>query len=296
MQPQRSNDLPDTENNNIKQPQTMKKIFNFVAMTAVVLMMASCNDDVNLKKFKIETENISYSEVNGQISFVNQNEVDPYFAYGIEFKNTFLRNKADIRANLKTVAYDKGRYSTSGCDFYDLLPETEYVIYACKTDEDDNPIGDLEYITVKTNSSKESTTQRFSDNEGKSSFEQIEGTVEQHDGMLRIRTQVEDEYGGLDKLQLIFYSSSFNGSFGINDLLRSYYKDENSYIVYQNASDRAKGKFTERFGIINLSIQGSYNAEKAKYIYEGWIIVAKTFGDWERVTIQIECDDINSIK
>lgn len=144
----------------------MRKIFSFMAMAAVVLMMASCGgnegNNPEPKNYKVEVKSVTRHEISVKVT---QNDKTKYFYCDILDLKTFLDNtEKRVQTEIKTkvalakvtnpnLKYPALLYQDfAERVFKDLTAGTDYAIFMCVVDEDYKIVGDIEYAVITTES------------------------------------------------------------------------------------------------------------------------------------------------
>lgn len=247
----------------------MKKILSFLTIAAVALGMISCNDE-QLSQFRVEIKDLSATAVTFEMF-----TADPEARYiaGVDFKNTFLIAPEASAEALSDFQVRQG-YDVWELDF-NLLPETEYVWYAQRVDEQLNPIGEIEYKSFKT-PAIEVREPELEPGEV-SMVEKLEGEVTVPDlpeGMdipyrafVLTAAYVDPETQGRTSVEMGLYGADLIGKFGTEQIGRSFRYD-NAKIVGEIENQEPITAL-----IYKADLRSRYDGKADRYIFEGYVTV-----------------------
>ena len=257
----------------------MKKLFQFLAIGAVVLGMASCdNENVKLKNFKVTVDYITVSQAHFTIEAAKE---DTRFVYILVSKGFFVHERSTCDPLLQSGLEEEATGDIEGA-FTGLYPGLEYVLLVHEIDAEGNLVGDLEYVIFKVEDVEvDKNTEIGIDHP----LRHLIGTVTKtEDGRLKINGEAGSP-GFSYALNLFVYAKGLTGKFGKDDLSLSIF--DVPTLVYDE----------ERYRIFNAEFTG---VEKdGKYEYEGWMDVYGKLegkqGAW-RLPFNIVCEEKEEAK
>ena len=139
----------------------MRKLFYFLAMSAIVLGMAftfnACggNDANNPepRRFKMNISKVSDTSCKVEIQSPGE---DVFFTDGFATSEEFLKdprgfvqNRLNAYKEENKPTYPEGLHAEIERSLNDLDPETEYVIYVCEVNEEYQAVGNVEHKRVR---------------------------------------------------------------------------------------------------------------------------------------------------
>ncbi len=249
----------------------LKSQIVIAAIAAITLTFASCNDDVQLSKFKIDVD-VTLSSIYTKITPPADSI---WYWYGIEYKSQYKREPQYYYDRLQN------RYMAMGADSLtfsaDLLPNMEYVIYVCEADpETSAPIGEMEYLTVRTPNLSD---EMWTDQSEEQPMKHLTGTIyDAQDGSFWLSAEYEN--GVHESFTLDLWLPTLEGSYNFNNLVRR----------YLNQDPFMKHNYEGPFYLNNASFSGRQDKGKGSYVYDGTIDVVYFYPfNLRRYPIHIEC-------
>lgn len=240
----------------------MKKIFNIVALAAVLLGMAACNSDVNLKRFKIAVNQVTANSAHITITPPNE---QMYYTYMMLNKGTFDLFQSMPNGLEDAIEIFAGSNGSIDMTMGPMMPNTKYVLCVAEKDEEisHTVIGDVEYVGFQTKSMEPQMA-------GVSLSMTGECTADLSlKGVMMISCTCPDPESENDKVTLVLYfvSDKLTGHFTTDQLFSYFLAVPNMNIA------NSKGEVQQAFLVGGADVNGFYNQQSNTYEYNGWFDV-----------------------
>lgn len=264
----------------------MKKILSFVAIAAVILGMASCNnEDVNLKRFNITVDEITATSAHIVVTPPDEQMYYVEFPFNIATYNWYKAHEEGVKEALKIFEPGQGKDDLT----LNLFPNTKYVLCVGEMDKETSSIvGDVESVQFQTKS-MEAKLPEFVE-EGQE-YLPMNGSC----GFLVDKLVVlAGEYllpdGDGEKLVLNFYavSDKLTGHFTTDDLFSFIFVT--SYLTVEDS----EGKSLDGYAVCGADLTGTYNTATGKNEYKGTVDIYTEDDGLLRLPIFLQCTENKS--
>jgi hypothetical protein len=265
----------------------MKKNLFILALAAVVLGMASCNNnDVNLKRFNITVDEITATSAHIVVTPPDEQLYYVGFPFNIATYNWYKAQPEGVKEALKYFAPGQGTDDLT----LNLYPNTKYVLCVGEMNKETSSIvGDVEYAQFQT-PAMEAQLPEFIE-EGQE-YLPMTGSC----GFMADKKIVgfDGEYllpeGDGEKLVLILYvgSDKLTGHFTTDDLI------EFIFITSHVTIKDSEGNNLEGYAVCGADLTGKFNDATEKYEYKGTVDIYTEDDGLLRLPIFLQCTENKS--
>lgn len=261
----------------------MKKSLSILAIAAVVLGMASCNnEDVNLKRFQLAVDNITATSAHIVITPPDEQMAYSYFLFNEATYNWYKAQEDGVKSALALFVHSQG---TNDDTWENIYPNSKYVLCVGEKDTVKGTIvGDVEYIRFRT-PAKEAKLPDFIE-EGQEHLEMTGEYATIADGRIVSisgKYPIPEGNGQTMNLYLYFVSDKSTGHFTTDDLF-SYV-----FVVSSISIDDSEGKTLEGYAVCGADLQGTYNATTGKNEYKGTVDFRTKDDGLFRLPVFLQC-------
>lgn len=264
----------------------MKKILSLLAITAVVLGMASCNnEEVNLKRFKITVDEITATSAHIVVTPPDEQLYYVEFPFNIATYNWYKAQPEGVKEALKIFEPVQGK------DDYtlNLYPNTKYVLCVGEMNKETSSIvGDVESVQFQTKS-MESKLPEFID-EGQEYLPMTGDCGFMADKLVVFAGEYLLPEGDGEKLVLNIYAASnkLTGHFTTDDLISFIFLT--SFVDLKDSDD----KTVESYAVCGADLTGTFNDATEKYEYKGTVDIYTEDNGLLRLPIFLQCTENKS--
>ena len=259
----------------------MKKILSILAITAVVLGMASCNEDTHLKRFNLTVDNVTATSAHVTITPPDEQMPYVYYLFNEATFNLIKSEQGGLEDALKIFAESHGTYTDT---WDELFPNTKYVLCIAEKDAEANEIvGDVEYVRFQTKSMEAKlpddpqplamTGECWFYNE-KKNFIVITGSY-----------PIPDGDGERMSMVLFFVSNKLTGHFTTDDMFGYLFIQSNLEVLDSDNHQEAS------YAICGADITGSFNDATGTFAYTGTCDLISKEDGLMRLPVTIQCTE-----
>ena len=264
----------------------MKKILSLLAITAVVLGMASCsNDDVNLKRFKITVDEITATSAHIVVTSPDEQMYYVECPFNIATYNWYKAQQEGVKEALKIFEPGQGKDDLT----LNLYPNTKYVLCVGEKNKETNSIvGDVEYVQFQTKS-MEAKLPEFIE-EGQEYLPMNGDCGFMADKLVVFVGEYLLPEGDGEKLVLYIYAASdkLTGHFTTDDLFSFIFLTP--YLTIKDSDD----KTVESYAVCGADLTGTYNTATDKNEYKGTVDIYSDEDGLLRLPIFLQCTENKS--
>lgn len=262
----------------------MKKIFSYVAMAAMVLGMASCDENVSINRFKMHAEEVT--ETSAYVYVTPPDEDMTYVPAVLTYGSFKWFKKHENGMENMLVGYSKTHGSTV-FEYNNLVPGTKYVICAAEQDPvSENIVGKVDYVGFVT---KNIEAKKMVIQDGELEYVPMNGLVRFYGDEKDILSFVGDyvipgtDYQRL-RIHMFVNSERVVGRFKTDDLIH------HSFIApYLCTVDKA-GEEKDFYVIYKANVVGTFDETSGKTTFKGWVDAYKN-GDAIHVPFEMVCTE-----
>lgn len=262
----------------------MKKILSVFALAAVLLGMASCNnDDVKLKRFNITVDNITATSAHVTITPPDEQTEYSYWPFNQATYNWYKTQEDGVKSALKIFVASKGTYDDT---WSNMFPNTKYVLCVGEKDEETGTmVGDVEYIRFQT-PAMEAKLPEFVEN-GQDYLPMVGEYANVTDKLISIDGEYLIPDGDGEKLALRLYlvSDKFTGHFTTDDMFSFLFLT--SYLTIEDS----EGKSLEGYVVCGADLTGKFNDATEKYEYKGTVDIYTEDDGLLRLPVSLQCTE-----
>lgn len=276
----------------------MKKILSLLAITAVVLGMASCKNgnttdntinnepEAPVTRFKITVDEITATSADVTIVPPDEQMYYVYWPFNEATFNWFQQQGDGVENGLKVFEPHQGIYEGKWENMY---PNTKYVLCVGEKNKETNTmVGDVEYIRFQT-PSMEAKLPTFID-EGQEYLPMTGSCGFMADNLVGFDGEYLLPDGDGEKLVLILYvgSDKLTGHFTTDDLISFFFIV--SYVELKDSDD----KTVESYAVCGADLTGKFNDATEKYEYKGTVDIYTEDDGLLRLPIFLQCTENKS--
>lgn len=275
----------------------MKKILSLLAITAVVLGMASCKNEnttdntINnepeapVTRFKITVDEITATSAHIVVTPPDEQMYYVEFPFNIATYNWFLSQPEGVKEAMKIVTPGQGT------DDYtlNLYPNTKYVLCVGEMNKETSSIvGDVESVQFQTKS-MEAQLPEFIE-EGQEYLPMTGSCGFMADKLVGFDGEYLLPDGDGEKLVLILYvgSDKLTGHFTTDDLISFIFVT--SYVKLKDSDD----KTVESYDVCGADLTGTYNTATGKNEYKGTVDIYSDEDGLLRLPVSLQCTENKS--
>ena len=264
----------------------MKKIVSLLAITAVILGMASCNnEEVNLKRFKITVDEITATSAHIVVTPPDEQLYYVEFPFNIATYNWYKAQPEGVKEALKYFEPGQGTDDLT----LNLYPNTKYVLCVGEMNKETSSIvGDVESVQFQTKS-MEAQLPEFVD-EGQEYLPMTGDCGFLTDKLVVFAGEYLLPEGDGEKLVLNIYavSDKLTGHFTTDDLFSFIFLT--SYLTIEDS----EGKSLEGYAVCGADLTGTFNNATEKYEYTGWCEFLTEDDGLLRLPVKLQCTENKS--
>ena len=275
----------------------MKKILSLLAITAVVLGMASCKNgnttdntinnepEAPVTRFKITVDEITATSAHIVVTPPDEQLYYVGFPFNIATYNWYKAEPEGVKEALKYFG------PVQGTDDYtlNLYPNTKYVLCVGEMNKETSSIvGDVESVQFQTKS-MEAQLPEFIE-EGQEYLPMTGSCGFMADNLVGFDGEYLLPDGDGEKLVLILYvgSDKLTGHFTTDDLFSFIFVT--SYLTVEDS----EGKSLEGYAVCGADLTGTFNNATEKYEYTGWCEFLTEDDGLLRLPVHIQCAENKS--
>lgn len=275
----------------------MKKILSLLAITAVVLGMASCKNgnttdntinnepEAPVTRFKITVDEITATSAHIVVTPPDEQLYYVGFPFNIATYNWYKAEPEGVKEALKYFG------PVQGTDDYtlNLYPNTKYVLCVGEMNKETSSIvGDVESVQFQTKS-MEAQLPEFIE-EGQEYLPMTGSCGFMADNLVGFAGEYLLPEGDGEKLVLILYvgSDKLTGHFTTDDLISFFF-----IVSYVELKD-SEGKSLEGYAVCGADLTGTFNNATEKYEYTGWCEFLTEDDGLLRLPVHIQCAENKS--
>ena len=275
----------------------MKKILSLLAITAVVLGMASCKNgnttdntinnepEAPVTRFKITVDEITATSAHIVVTPPDEQLYYVAFPFNIATYNWYKAELEGVKEALKYFG------PVQGTDDYtlNLYPNTKYVLCVGEMNKETSSIvGDVESVQFQTKS-MEAQLPEFIE-EGQEYLPMTGSCGFMADNLVGFAGEYLLPEGDGEKLVLILYvgSDKLTGHFTTDDLISFFF-----IVSYVELKD-SEGKSLEGYAVCGADLTGTFNNATEKYEYTGWCEFLTEDDGLLRLPVHIQCAENKS--
>ena len=260
----------------------MKKIYSILAIAAVVLGMASCNNnETNLNRFKITVDNIKATTAHVTITPPNDQMYYTKLMLNEATFKWYQAQEAGLAEALKWFDAGQGAYE----DVWDVYPNTKFVICVAEKDEQASQTiqGEVEYKGFKTPSMEFELPNFVEDGQEYLEMEGEYYTVAKNIISLLVECPVPDAPNQKLQMYLYFVSDKFTGHFTTDDLFSFIFVTP--FISLKDPS----GENLESYPICGADLKGEMDEATRKCTYTGSVDFYAQGNGLYRLPVKFQC-------
>lgn len=275
----------------------MKKILSLLAITAVVLGMASCKNgnttdntinnepEAPVTRFKITVDEITATSAHIVVTPPDEQLYYVAFPFNIATYNWYKAELEGVKEALKYFG------PVQGTDDYtlNLYPNTKYVLCVGEMNKETSSIvGDVESVQFQTKS-MEAQLPEFIE-EGQEYLPMTGSCGFMADNLVGFDGEYLLPDGDGEKLVLILYvgSDKLTGHFTTDDLISFFFIV--SYVELKDSDD----KTVESYPVCGADLTGKFNNATEKYEYKGTVDIYTEDDGLLRLPVHIQCAENKS--
>ncbi len=275
----------------------MKKILSLLAITAVVLGMASCKNgnttdntinnepEAPVTRFKITVDEITATSAHIVVTPPDEQLYYVAFPFNIATYNWYKAELEGVKEALKYFG------PVQGTDDYtlNLYPNTKYVLCVGEMNKETSSIvGDVESVQFQTKS-MEAQLPEFIE-EGQEYLPMTGSCGFMADNLVGFDGEYLLPDGDGEKLVLILYvgSDKLTGHFTTDDLISFFFIV--SYVELKDSDD----KTVESYPVCGADLTGKFNDATEKYEYKGTVDIYTEDDGLLRLPVHIQCAENKS--
>ena len=275
----------------------MKKILSLLAITAVVLGMASCKNEnttdntINnepeapVTRFKITVDEITATSAHIVVTPPDEQMYYVEFPFNIATYNWYKAHEEGVKEALKYFAPGQGTDDLT----LNLYPNTKYVLCVGEMNKETSSIvGDVESVQFQTKSMEAQLPDFIEEGQ---EYLPMNGDC----GFLAEKLVVfVGEYllpeGDGEKLVLTIYavSDKLTGHFTTDDLFSFIFVT--SYLTVEDS----EGKSLEGYAVCGADLTGTFNDATEKYEYKGTVDIYAEDDGLLRLPVSLQCSENKS--
>ena len=275
----------------------MKKILSLLAITAVVLGMASCKNgnttdntinnepEAPVTRFKITVDEITATSAHIVVTPPDEQLYYVGFPFNIATYNWYKAEPEGVKEALKYFG------PVQGTDDYtlNLYPNTKYVLCVGEMNKETSSIvGDVESVQFQTKS-MEAQLPEFIE-EGQEYLPMTGSCGFMADNLVGFAGEYLLPEGDGEKLVLILYvgSDKLTGHFTTDDLISFFF-----IVSYVELKD-SEGKSLEGYAVCGADLTGTFNNATEKYEYKGTVDIYSDEDGLLRLPVSLQCTENKS--
>lgn len=272
----------------------MKKILSLLAITAVVLGMASCKNgnttdntinnepEAPVTRFKITVDEITATSAHIVVTPPDEQLYYVAFPFNIATYNWYKAELEGVKEALKYFG------PVQGTDDYtlNLYPNTKYVLCVGEMNKETSSIvGDVESVQFQTKS-MEAQLPEFIE-EGQEYLPMTGSCGFMADNLVGFDGEYLLPDGDGEKLVLILYvgSDKLTGHFTTDDLISFFFIV--SYVELKDSDD----KTVESYPVCGADLTGKFNDATEKYEYKGTVDIYTEDDGLLRLPVKLQCSE-----
>ncbi|MBR6830386.1 MAG: hypothetical protein IKM83_07225 [Paludibacteraceae bacterium] len=275
----------------------MKKILSLLAITAVVLGMASCKNEnttdntINnepeapVTRFQITVDEITATSAHIVVTPPDEQLYYVAFPFNIATYNWYKAHEEGVKEALKIFEPGQGTNDYT----WNLYPNTKYVLCVGEMNKETSSIvGDVESVQFQTKS-MEAKLPEFVD-EGQEYLPMTGSCGFMADNLVGFDGEYLLPDGDGEKLVLNFYvaSDKLTGHFTTDDLFSFIFVT--SYLTVEDS----EGKSLEGYAVCGADLTGKFNDATEKYEYKGTVDIYTEDDGLLRLPIFLQCTENKS--
>lgn len=272
----------------------MKKILSLLAITAVVLGMASCKKDnttnnnepeAPVTRFKITVDEITATSAHIVVTPPDEQMYYVEFPFNIATYNWYKAQQEGVKEALKVFEPVQGTNDYT----WNLYPNTKYVVCVGEMNKETSSIvGDVESVQFQTKS-MEAQLPEFVD-EGQEYLPMTGDCGFLTDKLVVFAGEYLLPEGDGEKLVLNIYavSDKLTGHFTTDDLFSFLFLT--SYLTIEDS----EGKSLEGYAVCGADLTGTYNTATGKYEYKGTVDIYTEDDGLLRLPVSLQCTENKS--